>query len=248
MNVYSIGDFAKRTGVTVRALRFYDQKGLLTPSYVSEAGQRFYNDQSIVNLQKIVTLKYLGYSLEEIQQLLQDNSQTIIASLQFQKLQLEQKRAHMDRIIGSLETAISIGEKSTELEPNLFLMVIHTLLTENEQRKYLAQFLPENLVDRLYDFFGSNLIELNRQYIEMAIRIKNVYLNPVSDEQLKSYIEQLFMLIPQSLVEELAEAFKEHNVQNLNEWLFPSPFTKEEEEWVIEQADRFGLYGGDNDE
>ena len=49
--MYAIGVFAKKTGVTIRTLRFYDEKNLLRPSYVSESGRRYYKDEDIPTLQ-----------------------------------------------------------------------------------------------------------------------------------------------------------------------------------------------------
>lgn len=51
--VYSIGEFSKKTGITIRTLRYYGEKGLLIPARISEGGQRSYNDASIVTIQKI---------------------------------------------------------------------------------------------------------------------------------------------------------------------------------------------------
>ena len=49
--MYSIGQFAKKTGLTVRALRFYSEKGLLEPCFISDSGHRYYNDDSIEAIQ-----------------------------------------------------------------------------------------------------------------------------------------------------------------------------------------------------
>ena len=54
--MYTIGVFAKKTGVTIRTLRFYDEKNLLRPSYISESGRRYYKDEDISTLQKILGL------------------------------------------------------------------------------------------------------------------------------------------------------------------------------------------------
>lgn len=56
--MYTIGQFARKTGVTTRTLRFYDQKGLLKPSYLSESGRRFYTDRDLLTLQNILVFKY----------------------------------------------------------------------------------------------------------------------------------------------------------------------------------------------
>ena len=62
----TVGAIAKKMGVTVRTLQYYDKEGLLSPSYQSEGGRRLYTDKDMVKLHQILSFKYLGFSLEEI--------------------------------------------------------------------------------------------------------------------------------------------------------------------------------------
>lgn len=62
----TIGEAAKKMGVTVRTLQYYDQKGLLSPSAESEGGRRLYTDKDLVTLHQILSLKSLGFSLDDI--------------------------------------------------------------------------------------------------------------------------------------------------------------------------------------
>jgi len=62
----TVGQVAKKMGVTVRAMQYYDKEGLLPPSAESEGGRRLYTHQDIVKLHQILSMKYLGFSLEEI--------------------------------------------------------------------------------------------------------------------------------------------------------------------------------------
>lgn len=246
--MYSIGQFAKKTGLTVRALRFYSEKGLIEPCYISELGHRYYNDGNIETLQKIVTLKYLDYSLEEIDDILQNGEQQLIESLMFQKRQLEKKRNQIDRVITSLDQAINIGKQKEAIDTSIFLTMIFNLLKEDEQRDYWRGKLPDELIERLYDFSGINMIEFNRKYMALANQLKQAYMQPIQDDSLKALMEQLLSLIPQDMVEDLVEVLKEYEDIELNDWLFPTPFTKEEEEWFISQAERLGVYRGEADE
>jgi MerR family transcriptional regulator, thiopeptide resistance regulator len=66
-----VGDLAKRTGLTVRTLHYYEELRLLTPSQRSEAGHRLYNTADIARLQQIKSLRQLGFSLDEIKALLE---------------------------------------------------------------------------------------------------------------------------------------------------------------------------------
>ncbi len=52
--------------VTVRTLQHYDRKGLLSPSAISEGGRRLYTDKDIIKLHQILSLKHLGFSLDDI--------------------------------------------------------------------------------------------------------------------------------------------------------------------------------------
>lgn len=62
----TVGEAAKKMGVTVRTLQHYDKEGLLSPSAVSEGGRRLYTDKDIVKLHQILSLKHLGFSLDDI--------------------------------------------------------------------------------------------------------------------------------------------------------------------------------------
>ena len=62
----TVGEVAKKMGVTVRTLQYYDKEGLLSPSAESEGGRRLYTDKDLVMLHQIISLKSLGFSLDDI--------------------------------------------------------------------------------------------------------------------------------------------------------------------------------------
>ena len=62
----TVGEIAKKMGVTIRTLQYYDKEGLLTPSAESEGGRRLYTDKDLLMLNQIISLKSLGFSLEDI--------------------------------------------------------------------------------------------------------------------------------------------------------------------------------------
>lgn len=66
---YSSGEFARMAHVTLRTIRYYDKQNILKPSYVTEAGARFYTDEDFARLQQILLLKYLGFSLDDIREM-----------------------------------------------------------------------------------------------------------------------------------------------------------------------------------
>ena len=62
----TVGQVAKKMNVTVRTLQYYDREGLLSPSAESHGGRRLYSDQDVIKLHQILSLKHLGFSLDEI--------------------------------------------------------------------------------------------------------------------------------------------------------------------------------------
>ena len=62
----TVGEVAKKMGVSVRTLQYYDREGILCPSAVSEGGRRLYSDKDVVRLHQVLSLKSLGFSLGEI--------------------------------------------------------------------------------------------------------------------------------------------------------------------------------------
>jgi DNA-binding transcriptional MerR regulator len=61
-----VGELARRTGLTVRTLHHYDELGLLSPSQHTESGHRLYTPEDVARLQRILSLRQLGLTLEEI--------------------------------------------------------------------------------------------------------------------------------------------------------------------------------------
>ena len=92
----TVGEFAKKSGITMRTLRYYDKIGLLKPSSYNEAGYRLYTKEDFPKLQQILTLKFIGLSLDEIKDILKEdlNDNDFKRSLQIQKKIIKEKIDH----------------------------------------------------------------------------------------------------------------------------------------------------------
>lgn len=64
----TVGEVAKKMGVSVRTLQYYDKIGLHSPSAESEGGRRLYTNKDLISLHQILSLKSLGFSLEDIRE------------------------------------------------------------------------------------------------------------------------------------------------------------------------------------
>jgi MerR family transcriptional regulator, copper efflux regulator len=100
MDTLTIGQLAERTGFTPAALRFYDDRGLVTPSSRSGGGYRLYSDDALDRLAFIARAKQLGCSLDEIADLLAicDDEQCAPVQARFHELVTDKIRATQTQI------------------------------------------------------------------------------------------------------------------------------------------------------
>lgn len=132
------------TGVTERTLHYYDRKGVLIPTSYSKNGHRLYSNEDIFKMQKILTLKYLGFSLKEIIEYLSKNSTiSLHDSLYEQKELLKKKRDEIDSIIGTISRVEQITQ-TEEVESDLLLVIIHSIQNEKNQENWLSNQLSRS--------------------------------------------------------------------------------------------------------
>lgn len=134
-----VGVLAKRTGVSVRTLHYYDEIGLLSPSGHTEVGHRLYTGSDIIRLQQIKSLQQLGFSLEEIRSCLGGRhfSPLEVVELHIAALteQIEMQKGVMSRLQAIAASLRSAEEVSTE----------QFIKTIEEINKMENRFTPEQM-------------------------------------------------------------------------------------------------------
>jgi DNA-binding transcriptional MerR regulator len=139
-----VGALAKRTGLSVRTLHYYDEIGLLAPSAHSEGGHRLYTAADIARLQQIKSLRQLGFSLEQTRECLSRpdySPQRVIAA---QLARLREQIALQERLCASLEAITRWLAAAETVSVEHFLNAIERMnMTEKyytpEQLEYLKQ-------------------------------------------------------------------------------------------------------------
>ena len=81
MPKYTTGELAKLCGVTVRTVQYYDTRGILVPSELSEGGRRLYSEDDLKRMRIICFLRDLGLSIDSISQLLSEEDPGSVISL-----------------------------------------------------------------------------------------------------------------------------------------------------------------------
>lgn len=232
---YSIGDFSKKTGTTIRTLHYYDEIGLLKPALITESGRRFYSDDELIKLQKIVSLKFLGYSLEKINEFVHLKDWHIKDSLMFQKNEMIQKKKHIENVIRALDNALHILEDEEKGDPAIFISLINNIQLENEHKEWLKGVISEDTVAKIYDISEEKQLELNKRAYTLFTDLKKSYGQDPASEQIQKLIEEYMNIFDEITgydIGILQEILDNGTEIDDDPQLFPSPFSAEEEEWT----------------
>ena len=143
MDTWRIGELAGMARVSVRTLRHYEALGLLTPTARTESGYRLYGLAQVDRLYRILALRSLDLSLEEIGRLLRDD--VGLADVLARQLQAIERRMAADaelqaRLHRLLEASSKLGEPTvTELTDTMEAMAMSDRYYTQEQQEALAQ-------------------------------------------------------------------------------------------------------------
>jgi DNA-binding transcriptional MerR regulator len=102
----TVGQLARRLGLTVRTLHHYDEIGLLVPSRRSSAGYRLYTEDDITRLQHVVVYRRLGFALEEIALLLDDPGADVAEHLRRQRAAVTSRLQEMRDLVTAIDRAL----------------------------------------------------------------------------------------------------------------------------------------------
>lgn len=128
--MFSIGEFSRITGLSIKALRLYHEKGILVPHTVDEStGYRYYSHQDAERARVVKELRALEFSLTDIQTILDaaTDDEEIFDVLNKQKGVLEKKISNYSSIVSTLtliitserEAQMALNEQSYEVEEKL---------------------------------------------------------------------------------------------------------------------------------
>lgn len=139
-----IGEVARRTGLTVRTLRHYEEIGLLPGSSRTEGKQRIYGTRELERLQRIVALRQLGLGLDEIRGLLEHPEATPLQILERHLDAIDGRIADLTRLRDRLLTvtrSLRAGDEATveELMTTLEMMTMVEKHYTPDQLKWLAE-------------------------------------------------------------------------------------------------------------
>ncbi|MBY7007111.1 methyltransferase domain-containing protein [Clostridium botulinum] len=147
-----IGEFAKRSGVTVKTLLHYDKIGLLKPSEKTEVGYRIYCEDDFLRLQQITTLKFIGISLSYIAHILNESGENLESMVKIQKRALEEKKRHIDAVIEIFNNAENTAKQKGFLDVNNLVNIIKITNMQNSIKEQYNSDENLNLRTNLHSY------------------------------------------------------------------------------------------------
>ena len=138
---WKVGELAKRTGVSVRALHHYDELGLLSPSHRSASGYRLYTAADVVRLQQIRSLRMLGFSLEQSREFLDRPDITPDRVLQLHIAHLKEQIELQRTLCARLERVAGCFRSDERVPTEEFLQILE------DTSMFEKYYTPEQMAD-----------------------------------------------------------------------------------------------------
>lgn len=183
--MYTIGELSKRTGVTVRTLDYYDEIHLIAPSSKTDGGHRLYSDDDVLKLERVLAMKYMGFSLGHIKNILEQSSTTWQEAIQEQ---LDMIRREQQRL-QTLEEALLGVSYSIDFEGEAKWPVIFQIIQLYQQDlvnilQPYNEYLNEDEIKKITDMNPAHMKEEDvREWMQVIRTIKqNLHLPPESKE------------------------------------------------------------------
>src|SRR5262249_16320121 len=144
-------EFAKLAKVTVRTLHHYDRLGLLKPTRRSVKGFRLYSESDFARLQQIITLKFIGFSLNQIKQILGKKEFDLGETLELQRNVIQAQRNRLNLALEAISRAEKRFRKygSTDWESfNEIIEVINMEQNMDWTKRYYSESAQAKIEER----------------------------------------------------------------------------------------------------
>lgn len=142
--IYTINKLCKLTSVSVRTLHYYDEIGLLKPSYRSDNGRRLYGDNDLLRLQQIVTFRFLGFTLSQITLILKNDQPTMFRLIKLQASAIADEAVRIEKASKFLNYLIHLHDQQQTVDWSVVANIIDLLKqkeinAEQWYQKYLSR-------------------------------------------------------------------------------------------------------------
>lgn len=186
----TIGEIAKQMGVTVRTLQFYHKEGLLSPSAESKGGRRLYTDRDLIRLHQILSLKRLGFSLQDIKHKIipLDTPADVAKVLADQAADIKKKINSLSQAYQEINLLRDEVLQMQSVDFRKYADIIVNLQLKNDYYWLIKHFDSQTLEYLRGHFDGESSIAFIRSFSRLNNRIAELYDNHVPPESEQAQI------------------------------------------------------------
>lgn len=182
----TVGEVAKKMGVTVRALQYYDRENLLSPSSESEGGRRLYTHKDVIKLHQILSMKHLGFSLDEIKNRLTslDSPADVACALTEQATIIQEKISSLSEALDEIEALKVEVLQMQQVDFKKYADIIVNLQMKNEFY-WLIKYFDDKTLDYIRNRFdkdsGLDMIETFKRLQDKTVQLQSDGVAPDSE-------------------------------------------------------------------
>jgi DNA-binding transcriptional MerR regulator len=166
---WKVGELARHTGLSVRTLHWYEQKGLLSPSLRSESGYRLYTATDVARLQQVVSLRQIGLSLDEVGGALRGAGLSPLAVIELQLERLGQeigRRQDLQRRLQGVAARLRAAEEVSVADLTRLIEGMNMI-----ERHYTPEQLAE-LAERRSQLGDDHIREVEAEWPRLIAAVK----------------------------------------------------------------------------
>lgn len=154
----SIKELATKTSITPRTLRYYDSIRLLKPTRTTEGGHRLYSEEDVIKLHQIQFLKLMGFSLKDIQELLENKKTEPLVYFNNQLQVLREQQEKLQKMESNILGLIH----SYKIEGKINWPAIFALIQQSQQETDKKKEMKEELFDAKQQQLLNKLPNINQ--------------------------------------------------------------------------------------
>lgn len=171
--MYKIGKFSKLCNTTIKTLRFYDSAGILKPDYIdSSTGYRYYYKNKVITYQKIMSLKGIGFTLEEIRcRFMNTANEEIIALLNKKESELLAAYQNCCKLKHQYEGVISMCKENCNIKVRINYDLENQKIVLNDGNQIIDLFIKDkdasSCIQMLHELLNGDLI-VNIDFVDLC--------------------------------------------------------------------------------
>lgn len=199
--IYTVKQLAKIAGVTVRTLHYYDEIGLLEPSFTKENGYRCYEEKELVKLQQILFFRELEFPLEDIVQMINTPEFNALEALADQRKLLEMKRARLEGLLETIDTTVKRLKEGQKMSTDDLFASFATSQIEQYKGEVRAKWgntaIYKQSVERIKEWTKEDFKRIKEEGQAITLSLSKLMDKGVASAEVQKQIERHFQHINQ---------------------------------------------------